>query len=313
MKRYEQCILATCPVPWDENYNFAEDIFRNQIDHIIKYGTKHIYIFGTAGEGYAVSDSQFNRITSVFAKQMIAAGAQPMVGVISLSLPTIIERIEYSYNLGVRFFQLSLPAWGECTFDEVRSFFNETCGRFKDCSFLHYNTIHSKRLISPNEYTILAEQFENLVATKNGAGSVVQIVSLARKTPQLRHFFTEMNFATAAMMGLDAGLLISISSINWKRARLFYHAGLNRQIDELSGYVVQLEEILGSLLRIIGRQGHIDGAYDKLYSKIADAGFPLRLLPPYGYAKDESFFEFVSYLREHYPMWIDDNGNKCTK
>ena len=83
MKRYAQCILASCPVPWDEGYHFAEDIFRNHLRHILKHGTKHIYIFGTAGEGYAVSDRQFRQITEVFYDEMKANQAEPMVGIIS--------------------------------------------------------------------------------------------------------------------------------------------------------------------------------------------------------------------------------------
>ena len=119
MKRYEKCILATCPVPWDENYDFSEGIFRDQLRLISGNGTKHIYIFGTAGEGYAVTDSQFARITEVFS-------------------------------------------------DEIRRFFVEICGRFYDCSFLHYNNLRSKRTITPDEYALLVDEFPNLVATKKG-------------------------------------------------------------------------------------------------------------------------------------------------
>lgn len=266
MKRYEQCILATCSVPWDED----------------------------------------GRITGVFYETMIAGGAKPMVGIISLSLQTVIERIERSHEIGVRSFQLSLPSWGECTFSEIRHFFAETCGRFEDCSFLHYNCPRSRRMLSPDESGMLAGEFPNLVATKNGAGSPVQIVSLARKAPQLQHFLTEFNFAAGCLLGVDVGLLISVASIHWKRAKLFYRACRDRQIQEVDNYVAQLEEIHYNLFRIVGQQGHIDGVYDKLFSKMADPRFPLRLLPPYSYAKEESFFEFVNDLRENHPEWIDE-------
>ena len=62
-----------------------------------------------------------------------------MVGVISLSLPTIIERIERARQMGIRHFQISLPSWGALSDSELKTFFKETCGRFPDCSFLHYN------------------------------------------------------------------------------------------------------------------------------------------------------------------------------
>lgn len=306
MKRYEKCILATCPVPWDEDYNFSEDVFRYQLRHILKHGTKHIYIFGTAGEGYAVSDSQFARITEAFSDEMNANQADPMVGVISLSLATIVERIKRSSGLGVRCFQLSLPAWGVCNFDEIRRFFAETCGRFVDCSFLHYNCPRSKRMITPDEYVLLAEEFPNLIATKNGASSPAGIISLTRNVPQVQHFLTEVNFAIARLLNLDVGFLISIASTNWQTARSFYQACLEHRVQDINKYTIELNEILNALFKIIGQQGHMDGVCDKMFSKIADNRFSLRLLPPYSYASDESFLKFTKYIKDNYPHWVSE-------
>jgi len=192
--------------------------------------------------------------------------------------------------------------------NEIQRFFTETCGRFKDCSFLHYNCPRSKRMITPDEYGLLAEEFQNLVATKNGAGSSVQMIALVRKAPQVRHFLTEFNFASGCLLGLDVGFLISIASIRWKTAQLFYQSCLDRKVQKIDNYVASLEDIQDHLLRIIGQQGHIDGVYDKLFSKLVDPRFPLRLLPPYSYAKDESFFEFADYLRENHPEWINEKS-----
>jgi dihydrodipicolinate synthase/N-acetylneuraminate lyase len=306
MKKHEQYILATCTVPWDENYSFAENVFRKQIRHILKHGTRHIYIFGTAGEGYAVTESQFRQITETFYEEMKAADSDPMVGIISMSLPTVIERIEWSYKLGVRSFQLSLPAWGPCTFDEIRSFFSHTCGRFADCSFLHYNCPRCKRLITPDEYGLLADEFSNLRATKNGAGGILDIISLTQKAPEMRHFLTEFNFAQAHLLGLDAGLLISVASINWKSAKLFYNSCVDKNVGKINKYILELKDIHKKLLDIVGTQGHIDGAYDKMFSKIADNDFPLRLLPPYTYADDSAFVKFQQYIKNSYPNWIAD-------
>ena len=68
---------------------------------------------------------------------------------------------------------------------------------------------------------------------------------------------------------------------------------------------MELNEIYNALFEIVGRQGHIHGVYDKMFSKVADKQFPLRLLPPYRYADDESFFRFAEYMKAHYPHWID--------
>src|SRR5947208_14798485 len=107
MKRYPRCILATCCVPWDESYRFAEAIFRRGVRHALA-GTPHLYVFGTAGEGYAVTDQQFDQVVTAFADEMRRGGAEPMVGVIHLSLGTIVERIQRCRDAGDQR-QLFLP------------------------------------------------------------------------------------------------------------------------------------------------------------------------------------------------------------
>ena len=59
-------ILATAVVPWTADYQFDADTFRSQVRTIARGLTRHIYIFGTAGEGYAVSEAQFREIATCF-------------------------------------------------------------------------------------------------------------------------------------------------------------------------------------------------------------------------------------------------------
>src|SRR5207245_5557950 len=133
--RFPPTILATCVVPWDTDGNFMEDLFRHQVRHLLHEGVKNLYIFGTAGEGYAVSDRQFDQVVRVFQQAMQAGGGEPMVGVISLSLSTIVERIGRCREMGIRLFQISLPSWGPLSETELFEFFRQTCGRFPDCRF----------------------------------------------------------------------------------------------------------------------------------------------------------------------------------
>ena len=169
--------MGTCCVPWNDEVQFDEELFRRGV-RIALEGTPHLYIFGTAGEGYAVTDSQFDRIVSVFVDEMRHAGAEPMVGVIHLSLGAIVERIERCRNAGVRLFQISLPSWGALNDHELFEFFDATCGRFPDCQFMHYNLPRAGRIVTGTEYGRLALTHPNLVATKNTGDSLSHIRSL---------------------------------------------------------------------------------------------------------------------------------------
>lgn len=303
MARYKQTILGTCCVPWNEDGSLMESTFRGSIRGLIAQGIPDLYIFGTAGEGYAVTESQFDRITRVFVEEMQAAGAEPMVGALSLSLPVILERIERAARMGVRQFQISLPSWGALSDKELEVFFQEVCGRFPEFQFLHYNLPRTKRIVMPKEYALLAAKHPNLVATKCAIGEVSMIAGLLQYAGELRHFFTEQNFAAGSLLG-ECGFLISIASINPRRARQYFEAGVAREVDTLRTMRAELMGMHTEMIGAIGSTPYIDGAYDKLFSRMQIKDFPLRLLPPYQFVSDAAFERFVAVLREKYPAWL---------
>ncbi|WP_010583430.1 dihydrodipicolinate synthase family protein [Schlesneria paludicola] len=302
MVRYPSCIMAGCVVPWNSDNQFMEDLFRDQVRKLIREGTQHLYIFGTAGEGYAVNTRQFIEITRAFQDEMHRENCKPMVGVINQSLSTIIERIEMARDLGVTRFQISLPNWGALADKEVAQFFRETCGRFPDCQFLHYNLLRTKRLITADEYARLAGDHENLVATKNSTDSMERIHALLTRVPQLQHFLTETGFVYGSLIG-QCGLLISLASANWKSAREFFEAGQQRDAERLIANQMELNAMLHLLIKEGGPGDKIDGAFDKLLWRLHDERFPLRLLPPYEGLSDEAFLRFSEKLRTSFPRW----------
>jgi dihydrodipicolinate synthase/N-acetylneuraminate lyase len=120
-RRFPACVLATVVVPWTEADRLDEGLFRYEIGSLLEAGYSNLYVFGTAGEGYAVSEAQFAQVTTVLVDEMRAGGVEPMVGVISLSLETMLQRIAFArHSLGVRRFQISLPSWGALEGAEVR-------------------------------------------------------------------------------------------------------------------------------------------------------------------------------------------------
>jgi dihydrodipicolinate synthase/N-acetylneuraminate lyase len=303
LKRYRPCLLATCCVPWDARFRFAEDIFRRSVRRLIAQGIRDLYIFGTAGEGYAVTDAQFDEVTRAFCDEIGGDELQSMVGLISVSLPTVIERIERSREMGARRFHVSLPSWGALNDAELRTFFRETCGRFPDCEFLHYNLLRTGRVVTGAEYGRLAAEHPNLVATKNSTTDEARLRSLFTDAPQLQHFITECGFAKAALMG-DCGFIISFTSTNLALAHDYFRAGRERDVARLATTSSEFEGLIAAIREAVGDSAHMDGAFDKMFCRVHDASFPLRLLPPYCGVTDERFAHYVALLRKNHPHWL---------
>lgn len=284
-------ILATAVVPWTAGGEFDGPVFARQVRTIATHLTPHLYIFGTAGEGHAVSDRQFAQIAAAFWRCAADCGARPMLGIISLSLSTIVERIELGRALGFREFQLSLPAWGALNDAELDAFFAATCGRFPDCSFLHYNLARAGRVLTADDYARLLPAHPNLVALKMSPKDPAVVAALMRLAPRLRCYFTEFAYADARRSG-PCGLLASLSTVHPERARAFV-LGDNAT---RAAMVPELQAVAAALAAANRGRFHIDGAFDKMLYRVHDPAFPLRLLPPYAGPDEDDFARFLAAL-----------------
>lgn len=284
-------ILATAVVPWTADYQFDADAFRQQVQTIARGLTRHLYIFGTAGEGYGVTDAQFREVATCFLNVSQEEGVTPMLGVISLSLPTIVERIAWGRSIGFRQFQLSLPAWGALNDAELDRFFAETCGRFTDCQFHHYNLARSGRVLNASDYRRLIATHPNFIAIKASISDPAIIREFMALAPRLQFFFTERGYVEARRLG-DCGLLISIATVNYEKAHQFVQGDDATRVSLFQS----LQEVGKKLKEVCAGRYHIDGAFDKMLYRVNAPAFPLRLLPPYQYASDTDFDQFKAGL-----------------
>lgn len=310
--RYPRVVLATVCIPWAADGSLLEDVFRDQVRIHVAAGVRHLYVFGTAGEGYAVTDRQFDDVCRLFRDEMRGDDVHPMVGVISLSTGTIIERIERALDAGFDTFQISLPGWGPLNDRELATFFREVVGRFAGASFVHYNLQRAGRVLSAADYARLADKHPNLVATKNGSANLVAVRSLLVGAPMLRHFLTELGYPQGCRFG-EPGYLMSLTTMNpWLGVRLF-EAGVSGDLPTVLRLQTEALEVLEEL---VGRDGaevgtgalgggpHMDGAFEKVLARVLDSRMPLRLLPPYESVGDEAYRDFLRRIAERLPDWL---------
>ncbi|MAG17055.1 MAG: hypothetical protein CMJ21_03195, partial [Phycisphaerae bacterium] len=80
-------------LPWTEDFTLDESAFVRHVQSAIDGRYKCIYLMGTAGEGYALSNATFEHVVEVFAGLTVKDGLDPQIGVISLSMQQILERL----------------------------------------------------------------------------------------------------------------------------------------------------------------------------------------------------------------------------
>ena len=303
--RYQRTVLATCCVPWRAPFEFDEGMFRQSVRGLLTRGMKDLYVFGTAGEGHAVSDALFERIVDAFLDEMAVEGATPMVGVISSSVATMRDRVRYCLGRGCTKFQFAISSWGGAGAGELRSVFQALCGEFPEASFLHYNTARSGRIVPPREYRELAKEFPNFVGTKYGAGDPEVLTGLLMEVPQLRHFFTELGFYYGSAVG-PCGLLASISSTNPRSAWAYLRHAENGDRQALAKDFAELAEMMAALRKAVGEGPFVDSAYDKVLAKVLEPDFPLALLPPQVSGAADAWERYRDFLETRLPNWLPE-------
>jgi dihydrodipicolinate synthase/N-acetylneuraminate lyase len=295
-RRLPPTILATCVLPWDERYRFLEAEFREHVRLVAANVTRHIYVFGTAGEGYAVTDAQFRDIAAIFWDEAQACGVTPMLGVISNSLGTAIERVEFGLATGFRQFQVSFPSWGAVSDSERDSFFGEVCGRFPAAKFLHYNIPRGRRVLTGAEYQRLARRHPNLAAIKFSSNDAAVVRELVTGCGPLQCFLTEPAYVLARGLA-DCGLLVSLSGARLNLPARFA-AATGPELLRLGELAYQIDDVLEQCFRETSPWAHMDGAYEKVLARAHGASLPLRLLPPFQGATEEGCRRFLAGLRQ---------------
>ncbi|MEO2046031.1 MAG: dihydrodipicolinate synthase family protein [Pirellulales bacterium] len=287
--RYPQRNLAACMLPWTENYRLDVPAFEEHIQQAIDGGYQSMYLMGTAGEGYALTDTRFREVVEIFAAKTVRDGLDPQIGVIALSMEQIIERIGFAYDRGIRMFQISLPAWGALDEAEILVFFQTVCGNFPDCRFLHYNLPRTKRVITGAEYRPIVDRVPNLVATKNSTTDYARTADLMTHVPELQHFFLEGSFAMGCTLG-ECSLLCSYSVLFPQTSWNFFEAGKRKDLAELFR-ITKIFRDVDQKLFVHCHRSMIDGSYDKTFIWLHNSKFSNRMLPPYiGLSEEESHF-----------------------
>ena len=292
-KRYPSVMMASALMPWDENYDFMPGLFAKQVRHMVDNGLRHIYLFGTAGEGYAVNTRQFEQIVNLFADIMQGDSLYPMVGLVDMSVSRMKEKLEIAYSYGIREYQFSLPCWAQLNNDEIFDFFDALLPNYPDCKFLNYNLTKTKRLLEPEELFELAQLHPNFVAVKHTRGEESDFAAIAASGTPLQFFITERNFLNLSKI-TECGLLMSISNTDLTLAKEFFKSCKAKNFVEAGRIMDILWEIRTAMINSVTFPA-IDGVYDKLYTKYNVRDFPLRLLPPYQSASDEVFNKFAEF------------------
>lgn len=277
---YVPSYLVSAPIPINKSGRVIFSKFTKGVLRLIEEGCDGIYIFGTSGEGYAFSDSEFTDIVEAFSETLEGFSGFSQVGCLALNTKQVLQRCEICSEKGVVEVQITLPPWKPLNDDEINIFFNEICREFKDLKFLVYNNPKNKRKLKGVELEKIHQLNSNLVAAKTGSGTLMDFHELVTKGKSLMHFVTEPAFLYCSGLA-SVGLIPSSNYYSPGRCREYFHAVLNKNFQNASSLQTEIIQFFLNTATPLLEKNYIDGAIDKAYAKLGGWDLPLTMKSPY--------------------------------
>ncbi len=253
------------PTVWDENGNFNEKVFRENIAMLVDAGANGLYITGTTGEFYAMDLDEFKIITNVFLDE--TAGKIPVqVGTNCFNTRDTIRQIRYARDKGADAVQFCFPSWMEMPQEHYDQFIIDIYQAVPDIALIHYNTIRTKKLFHGRDYVRLIPHIPTLIGSK-AAMSLDDFMELVVYAPELNHFVGETKFALASRWGAK-GMYTSWFMMNPDFFHDYYEKCINNdpQAIEISKRLIKWhKEGPGQL----SKKGYRDPTIDKAYIVMA--------------------------------------------
>jgi len=273
------------PIKPDDNVDYIR--LGEEIDVLIASGVDGIYSNGTAGEFYAQSEDEFDRIQGLLAEKCERAGLPFQIGASHTSAQIMLERLRRAVALHPSAVQVILPDWYPLAMDEILKFFERLATVADGVGLVLYNPPHAKRVLSPAELGKLRREVPTLVGIKVMGGDPAWYVSMREQVPGLSVFVAGHQLASGFAQGA-AGAYSNLACLQPRGAQRWYQQMKN----DLPG-AIELERRIGAFLEEFIMpfkcdQEYSNQALDKLLAAIGGwAPVGTRLKWPYRWVPEE--------------------------
>jgi dihydrodipicolinate synthase/N-acetylneuraminate lyase len=156
------------PINDDDSIAFSK--LSDEIDYLTGAGVDGIYSNGTAGEFYAQSEAEFDRINQMLAEKCERARMPFQIGASFMSAQIALERAKRAAQLKPSAMQITLPDWSPVTLEEAIAFLQCIAEAVAPVPLVLYNPPHAKRVLQPREFAALCEAVPQLAGVKVAGG-----------------------------------------------------------------------------------------------------------------------------------------------
>jgi 4-hydroxy-tetrahydrodipicolinate synthase len=289
------------PINADDSIDFGR--LGQDLDYLLTTSVDGVYSHGTAGEFYALTENEFDRINSLLADKCERAGIPFQIGASHTSAQTSLSRVRRAAELAPGAIQVILPDWFPVTMAEAKAFLGRVAEAASPIGLVLYNPLHAKRVLQPADYAELCAAVPSIVGVKV-AGEAPWYAELHRYAPGLSMFVAGHHLAT----GMKAGALGAYSNV-----ACLHPVGAKRwnqlMATDYDAALALEAKILGFLEEFIipfrQKGGHSNQALDKLMAAVGNwSAVGTRLRWPYRGIDESEVRPLRKIARERLPDFV---------
>lgn len=192
-------VTLLLPIQADDAIDYP--LLAEEIDHFIAARVNGIYSNGTAGECYAQSEAEFDRVSALLAERCERARQPFQIGVSHSGAQAARDRLRRAKALAPSAFQVTLPDWFPPSWPEVQHFLSEMAAEAAPIPLIVYNPPHAKRRLTVEEWRWVADHVPGVAGMKVAGGDEAWYAAMAPVAARLSVFIPGHTLAEGLARG----------------------------------------------------------------------------------------------------------------
>jgi len=199
--------------PFTRDGSIDDDCFRLLVERQIKNGVKILIPCGTTGESATMSEEEKIHIIRMTIEVAHKLKSKVVAGTGGNNTAATIDFTRKARELGADGALVVAPYYNRPTQEGMFAHFSEIAKSVKKFPMMLYNVPSRTASNISSETTLrLAEEFENIAATKEASGNFSQIMEIIAKRPKNFKVFSGDDATTLPLISVGADGLVSVCS-----------------------------------------------------------------------------------------------------
>lgn len=299
---------STVLLPINADQSIDWNRLDEELDRLVEFCPDGVYSNGTAGEFFAQTEEEFDRIQEMVASKFEAAEIPFQIGASHPAPHISLSRIRRAAALQPGAIQVILPDWFPVVEEEAISALTEFATAAGDIPLVLYNPPHAKRVLSPSSWKRIRAAVPNIVGVKVAGGSDPEWYGAILDALDGAALFVAGHFlATGIRLGAH-GSYSNVACLHPKGAQRWYECML-RDLDRALGIEGRIQGFLQEHIHpLIHEERYANPAIDKLLAAIGGwTNVGTRMRWPYRWVPEERVAALRDEARKKVPELFEDS------